>query len=397
MEILFYNSTSTAFSPYGDYWRRVKKISTIELLNTKRVQSFRSIREEEVSNLVNWISTKEGSPINFTSKVYSVNSCITLRAAFGTKSEGHRDVIQSVMQETLELLSGFDLVDLFPSIGMLQWITGIRSRLEKLHQEIDRMLENIINEHKQAAVKVSEENNKDLVDVLLKVQEDVDDGFHLTTDNIKAVIWDIFLAGTDTTSTTINWAMAELMKNPRSMKKTQAEVRQVFNRIGTVDESSISEMKFLKAVVKETLRLHPPGALLAPRECRERCVMNGLEIPIKTKVIVNAWAIGRDPEYWKEAERFSPERFFESPLIDYRGTSFEYIPFGADRRMCPGISFGMANTELALAMLLYHFDWKLPDGIQHDDLDMTEIFGISIRRKDELNIIPIVYHPSLAA
>ncbi|KAK1581605.1 hypothetical protein Q3G72_007362 [Acer saccharum] len=210
---------------------------------------------------------------------------------------------------------------------------------------------------------------------------------------MKAVIWDVFTAGSETSATTINWAMSELMKNPRIMKKAQAEVREVFNRIGKIDETSLNEMKFLKLVIKETMRLHPPLPLLLPRECGERCEINGFEIPAKTKVLINAWAIGRDPKYWSEPERFIPERFLDSP-IDYKGNNFEYIPFGAGRRICPGMSFGLANVELPLAILLYHFDWLLRDGMKHEDLDMTEAFGLSARRKDDLCVIPISYHPS---
>ena len=185
--------------------------------------------------------------------------------------------------------------------------------------------------------------------------------------------------------------MSELIKNPRVMKKAQAEVREVFNRRGKVDETSINEMKYLKSIVKETLRFHAPVPLLIPRECGERCKLNGYDIPIKTKLIVNAWAIGRDPKYWTEAEKFYPERFLDSS-IDYKGTNFEYIPFGAGKRICPGITFGMANVELPLALYLYHFDWKLPNGMKNEDLDMTEAFGTTVRRKDDLQLIPIAYH-----
>ena len=184
--------------------------------------------------------------------------------------------------------------------------------------------------------------------------------------------------------------MAEMMKNPRVMKKVQNEVREVFRRKGSVDETSISEMKYLKSVVKETMRLHPPAPLLLPRECGEKCEINDYEIPVKTKVIVNAWPIGRDPRYWNEPESFTPERFLNSP-IDYKGANFEYIPFGAGRRICPGMSFGLVNVELPLAMLLYCFDWKLPSEVKYEDLNMTELFGIIVRRKDDLRLIPIAY------
>jgi cytochrome P450 len=186
--------------------------------------------------------------------------------------------------------------------------------------------------------------------------------------------------------------MVEMIRDPRTMKKAQAEVRELFKTKGRVDENYINELHYLKSVVKETLRLHPPLPLLLPRECGQACEINGYHIPIKTKVIVNAWAIARDPNYWDEPERFYPERFIDN-TFDYKGSNFEYTPFGAGRRICPGSTFGLRNIDLALAMLLYHFDWKLPNGIRSEELDMTEEFGVAVRRKDNLLLFPSVYHP----
>ncbi|TKY69142.1 steroid 17alpha-monooxygenase or 17alpha-hydroxyprogesterone aldolase [Spatholobus suberectus] len=203
---------------------------------------------------------------------------------------------------------------------------------------------------------------------------------------------DVFGAGGETSATTINWAMAEMIRDPRVMKKAQVEVREVFKLKGRIDEICINELKYLKSVVKETLRLHPAAPLLLPRECGQACEINGYHIPVKSKVIVNAWAIGRDPNYWTEAERFHPERFIDSS-IDYKGSNFEYIPFGAGRRICPGSTFGLVNVELVLAFLLYHFDWKLPNGMKSKDLDMTEEFGVTVGRKDDLYLIPVTSRP----
>ncbi|TKY47005.1 flavonoid 6-hydroxylase [Spatholobus suberectus] len=204
------------------------------------------------------------------------------------------------------------------------------------------------------------------------------------------ILKDIFGGGSDTSSATITWAMTEMMKNPRIMEKVQAEVREVFDKEGKPNGSGIENLKYLKSVVNETLRLHPPGPLLLPRECGQACEINGYYIPVKSKVIVNAWAIGRDPNLWTEAERFYPERFIQSS-VDYKGNNFEFIPFGAGRRMCPGITFGLSNVEYALAMLMYHFDWKLPNEMKNEDLDMTEIFGITVIRKDDLYLIPKLF------
>lgn len=186
--------------------------------------------------------------------------------------------------------------------------------------------------------------------------------------------------------------MAEMMKDSRIMKKAQAEVREVFNMKGRVDENFLDELKYLKVVVKETLRLHPPVPLLLPRECGQTCEIHGYNIPAKSKVIVNAWAIGRDSNYWTEPVRFHPERFIDSS-IDYKGNNFEYIPFGAGRRICPGITFASRVMELALAMLLYHFDWKLPSGMICGELDMSEDFGITIRRKHDQLLVAFPYLP----
>ncbi|XVF77143.1 hypothetical protein PTKIN_Ptkin14bG0017300 [Pterospermum kingtungense] len=219
----------------------------------------------------------------------------------------------------------------------------------------------------------------------------------LTDNNIKAVIWlDIFSAGSETSSTVLDWAIVELLKNPRVLKKAQNEVRQVYYGKGDVDEESIHELKYLTSVTKEILRLHPPLPLLLPRECREDCEINGYPVPVNTRVIINVWAMARDPKHWTEPETFYPERFLNSST-DFKGNDFEYIPFGAGRRMCPGILFGLSNIEVPLAKLLYHFDWKLPSGMKAEDLDMTEVFGVTVRRKNELILIPTARSHSSAA
>ena len=197
----------------------------------------------------------------------------------------------------------------------------------------------------------------------------------------------MFGAGTDTSSTTTEWAMTEMMRNPKIMEKAQAEIREAFKGKKVIEDSDMEQLSYLKLVIKETLRLHPPLPLLLPRECRENCKIVGYDIPIKTQVVVNAWAIGRDPNYWYDADKFLPERFQEHCNVDFRGTNFEFIPFGAGRRMCPGITFGLASIELLLASLLYHFDWELPYGMKPEDLDMNETMRITCRRKEKLCLI----------
>lgn len=167
---------------------------------------------------------------------------------------------------------------------------------------------------------------------------------------------DIFGAGGVNPPTTIEWAMTELLRNPRVLAKARAEIRQAFKGKMNIEEPESQALDYLNSVIKETLRLHPPIPLI-PREAREKCEISGYHVPIKSRVFINAWTINRDPKDWNDADCFQPERFLNSS-INFVGSNFEYIPFGAGRRMCPGMSFGLSAVKLSLAYLLYHFDWK---------------------------------------
>ncbi|CAI9087716.1 OLC1v1021861C1 [Oldenlandia corymbosa var. corymbosa] len=360
-EILSYNSTSIAFAPYGEYWRQLRKICTIELLSSRRVQCFRYLREEETSNLVRWIAKQ--------------------------------DALVSIVGEGIKIAAAFNIADIFPSIKLFHLISGVKTKLERFREKVDSIFDTIIDEHRvnQAPKTDEPEATSDLVDVLLKYhQEDEKLEFSLTSDNLKAVLLDIFTAGSETSASTVDWAMAEMIRNPAIMNRAQEEVREVFRSKGYVDEDGLDELKYLKSVIKETLRLHPAVPLLIPRQNNEKCEVNGYEIQAKTRVLVNAWAINRYPTYWKNPETFQPERFLDSST-DYKGTHFEYIPFGAGRRICPGMQFGVANVELPLAKFLYHFDWILP--MKLEELSLQEAYGITARRKEDLYVIPVIRNP----
>ncbi|KAL7159519.1 hypothetical protein ABFS83_01G032500 [Erythranthe nasuta] len=396
MEILSYNCTNVAFSEYGDYWRQLRKICTLELLSMKRVSSFRSIREEAFLDLARWLLDykDQTAAVNLTEKLYSCAYSLISRATFGKKSEANERLL-SIIKEAVVLAAGFNVADVYPSIKLLQMMSGLRRKVKKLHGEADCILDDIIHEHRYSKNE-KQTSDIDLLDVLLGFQGG-DDGIDipLTTDNIKAVIMDMLAGGSETSATALDWAMAEMLKNPRILDKAQDEVRRFFDdKGGYVDESRIHELKYLMSIIKETLRIHAPFPLLLPRKCREKCEINGYEIPVDTKIIVNAWAINRDPKYWRNPDCFEPERFLDEDLeVDYKGNHFEYIPFGAGRRICPGIAFGMANVELPLAMFLYHFDWKLPPGMKHEELDMSESFGVTARRNNDLFVVPVIKRP----
>ena len=206
----------------------------------------------------------------------------------------------------------------------------------------------------------------------------------------------MFAAGSETATTALQWVTAELMRNPRVRHKAQEEVRRALAGHLKVTEDVLGNLYYLHMVVKESLRLHVPGPLLTLRQCRSPCQVLGYDVPAGATVLVNSWAIARDPAHWDAPEEFLPERFDQEQGgagRDFKGTDFEFIPFGAGRRMCPGMTFGLAHIELALAALLFHFDLELPAGVDAAGLDMTEEAGITTRRRSELLVVATTLVP----
>ncbi|VAH18851.1 unnamed protein product [Triticum turgidum subsp. durum] len=253
-------------------------------------------------------------------------------------------------------------------VPVLHFIRRMPREMKRERREMRDFIDAIIQEHQENSTAGAGADDDDFLDVLLRIQREGKLDPPLTTDDIKAVIVDIFIASSETSATALQWAMAELMRNPRVMRKAQEEVRRALDGRDRVTEESLASLRYLDLVIKEVLRLHPPAPMLLPRECRA------------------------PPAHWDEPEEFSPERF-EGGGVDFKGTDFEYIPFGAGRRMCPGMAFGLANMELALASLLYHFDWELPDGTGPGELDMAELLGLTTRRRSDLLLVPAISMP----
>ncbi|RCV14418.1 hypothetical protein SETIT_2G424600v2 [Setaria italica] len=386
-------SYGIVFAPYGDGWRQLRRICTTELFCARRVRSFRAVREEEVRRLLRSVAASASelaSPVNLSEMVSAYVADASVRAIIGSRFRD-RETFLTLLERRLKNVPAQSLPDLFPSSRLAMLISTTPRRMRSQREEMMAFIDTIIQEHQdnRAAAGVDEE---DLLDVLLRIQREDELDPPLTTENIKAVIIDIFGGSSETSATTLQWIMAELMRNPRVMRKAQNEVRRVLAGQEVVTEDNLGELRYLPLVIKEALRLHPPATLLIPRECRSPCQVLGFNVPAGVMVLVNAWAIGRDPSNWDAPEEFMPERF-ENSDVDFKGSDFEFIPFGAGRRMCPGIGFGLANMDLALASLLYHFDWKLPDGMEPGQLDMTEALGITTRRLSHLMLVPTVRVP----
>ncbi|WOL04493.1 premnaspirodiene oxygenase-like [Canna indica] len=379
--IILYGGKDMSFAPYSAYWRQLRRLCVTELLSGKRVRSYSSLREEETTSLIHDIAvaTADGGTVNLSERLTAVSNNIVCRATFGHMCRDQSKFI-TYMEEAITMASGFSISDLYPSFQFIDNVIGMRPKLEMYHRKIDEILAATIQAHQMSR---NEGEEQDLINVLLDLKDHGDYEIPITIESIKAIIFDMFTGGTETSSGMLQWVMSELMRNPEVMEKAQKEVREAMKGKGKVEESDIEKLSYIEAVVKETLRLHPPLPLLLPRVCKETTQVLGYTIPAGTRVMINAWALGRDPKYWEDAEEFKPERF-ENNDIAYRGSDFEYIPFGAGRRICPGMSFGLATVEMALTQILYYFDWKLPRGMKPEDVDMAETFGPTSRRKSAL-------------
>ncbi|CAN1168223.1 Desmethyl-deoxy-podophyllotoxin synthase [Linum perenne] len=344
---ILYQGRDIAFGPYTEYWRQMRKICAQELLSPKRVKSLVPVIIEEVDEFVRSIGSSRSS-VNISRMLYSLGNSVISRAAFG-KIQKHWEAFFPVQREIIKALQGASLWDVYPSSKLVCLLTGAETKLKKLHKEADAILQMIIDDH-IATRSARKEKEEDLVDVLLNHTVD-----------------DIFLAGSDTPSIAIEWALSELMRNSQALEKAQREVRKQVGKKGRIDHEDLGQLHYLKLVIKEALRLHPPAPLLAPREAREAAVIHGYQIP----------------EFMLD----------DQGRGDYlKGLDFSMIPFGSGRRICPGIQYGTTLVTLCLANLLYHFDWELPQGVTAQNLDMSEDFGIGVRRKNELFLIHVPYH-----
>ncbi|CAM0907768.1 unnamed protein product [Alopecurus aequalis] len=381
-KILMSGGAGVAFAPYGDHWRQLRKICVMELLSARDL-SFRHVREEEVGRLVAAIaSASPGETVNVTQGLAALITDSTVRAMIGDRFN-RRDEYLEVLGEWVKLLSGFNLVDLFPSSWLASFLSSSSRLAWENHRKIFEIIDCAIKQHEECAAASNDNAKEDLLDVLLRIQKEGSHDVPFTMGAIKSLVVDLFSAGSETSATTLQWTMSELMRNPDVMRKAQAEVRNNMHGKPNVTEDDLADLKYLRLVIKETLRLHPPAPLLLPREATESCKVLGYDVPKGTTIFVNAWTICRDPKYWDDAEEFKPERF-ESGSVDFKGTNFEYTPFEAGRRMCPGMTFAQSIMELALATLLYHFDWELPTGVKPGELDMAEQMGLAVGRKNDL-------------
>ncbi|XP_059432123.1 cytochrome P450 71AU50-like [Corylus avellana] len=383
-----YEQKNLSMAPYGSYWRNIRKMCTLELLSSHKISSFKPMRKEELGLLVKFVqeAARDCVAVDLSAKVSSLSADMSCRMVFGKKymdKDLDEKGFKAVIHEGMQLGAIPNLGDYIPCIARFD-LQGLTRRMKAVSKVFDDFFEKIIDEHVQSK---DENKTKDFVDVMLSFMGSQESEYRIERSNIKAIILDMLAGSMDTSATVIEWALSELMKNPQVMKKVQKELEDVVGLERMVEESDLDGLEYLDMVLKETFRLHPIAPLLLPHEATEDCTINGFHIPHKSRVMINVWAIGRDPSAWNDAEKFFPERFVGSN-IDVRGRDFQLIPFGSGRRGCPGIQLGLTVVRLVVAQLVHCFDWELPDRMQPNELDMTEEFGVTTPRIKPLLAIP---------
>ncbi|XP_015695470.2 indole-2-monooxygenase-like [Oryza brachyantha] len=396
-DIIMYGASDSCFAPYGDHFRKARKAVTVHLLSSKKVQSYRPVREEEVRLVLAKLRHHAAAPVDMSQLLQSFANdliCRTISGKFFCE-EGRNEVFRDLVAANNALLGGFNLEAYFPGLARMRLISKlVGGRAMRVRRRWDQLLDNLIDDHlaiRLARTHDDDQHDTDFIDVLLSRQEEY--GFH--RDTIKALLIDMFEAGTDTTHLVLEYAMVELIRKPHVLAKLQDEVRSITPKgQDAVTEDDIVDMVYLKAVIKETLRLHPPGGLTIPHLAREDCAIvdGSYMIPAGTCVIINLWALNRHADYWDMPDEFMPGRFMDgiNKGTNFQGQYFHFLPFGSGRRMCTGIHSATITLQIMLANLMYCFNWKLPSGMKEEDVDTTDVFGLAIHRKEKLFLVPQV-------
>ncbi|KAH7514061.1 hypothetical protein FEM48_Zijuj11G0048500 [Ziziphus jujuba var. spinosa] len=407
--------------PVSNLWRTLRKICNIQLFSTKILDNNQNLRQRKVQELVADVhkSSLTGEAVDIGSAAFTTTVNLMSNTVFSIDlTDPSSDMATEFRESVMKIMEGAgkpNLGDYFPLLRKID-PHGIRRSMTIHFGKILDVLDRMMNERLQFRKLPGSSRKNDVLDTLLDIIEENSEEInkfqiqHLllvnllysytslliavsfalcSTFSLKQCIEQVlFVAGTDTTASTFQWAMAELLRKPEILSKARAELEKIIGIGNPIEESDIARLPYLQAIVKETFRLHPALPLLLPRKAEADVEIGGIVIPKGAQLFINAWAIGRDPSTWDDPNSFNPERFLGSEM-DVKGTSFGLIPFGGGRRICPGLPLATRMLYLMLASLIHSFDWKLEDGIKPEDVNMEDKFGISLEMAQPLRAVPV--------
>ncbi|CAN1158892.1 (S)-N-methylcoclaurine 3'-hydroxylase isozyme 1 (Fragment) [Linum perenne] len=370
-------------------WKNFRSIFKNQLFSGKAIEAQAAVRERKAAEMVGFVGRKTGEEVNigevaFATVFDSLSNLIFSRDLIGFEKTAPATELKSLVWRMMELGAAPNLSDFFPVLEKLD-LQGLRRESRRRVMDLFSVWKPYVKERRENRIlrRGDHSDDGDFLDVFL--ENGLDD------DQIDWLFLELVVAGTDTNSTTVEWAMAELIRNRGAMNKLMQELKTEFSfsNQNLLNEADVYHLPYLTAIIKETLRLHPPAPLLVPHRSPETLQVMNYTIPEGARVTVNAWAIGRDVSIWgDDAASFKPERFVGS-TVDFRGQDFELLPFSAGRRMCPGTPLAARQIPLLLANLVWSFDWGLPEGVESAaELDMEEKFGITLQKERPLVLVP---------
>uniref|UniRef100_A0ACD6ALJ1 Uncharacterized protein n=1 Tax=Avena sativa TaxID=4498 RepID=A0ACD6ALJ1_AVESA len=391
------------WNPVGPTWRLLRRVCVREMLSPAGLENVYGLRRREFRATLAHMHAMAtaGKPVDVGAQLFLTTMNVITGTLWGGNigTESERTAVgkefRELVAEITEMLGAPNVSDFFPALTRFD-LQGIRKKSDVLKAQFDDIFGRII-EQRVKTDQAGADTSDDFLEYMLKMEKEGGDGkAAFTMTNVKALLMDMVVGGTETTSNTVEWAMAEMLQNRSILRKVQEELDAVVGIDGVVEESHLPQLHYLQLVVKETLRLHPALPLMVPHCPSEDTTVGGYRVPAGSRVFVNAWAIMRDPTAWKDPAKFIPERFAASHgkgddgegggrKVDFTGSELDYVPFGSGRRICAGIAMAERMTAYSIAMLLQGFDWELPEGAV---LDLTEKFGIVMKKATPLVAVP---------
>ncbi|CAN4092628.1 unnamed protein product [Withania somnifera] len=363
-----YNFTSLAWSSYGENWRNLRRISSLEVLSSYRIQTLSSIRSDEINYLIRRLfrvsidSSEKMVDVksylfNFTFNV--ISRMIAGKRYYGEKVENSKEakLFQDISKATIDTIPKANILDFLP---FMKWfgLHSVEEKMMELQKKRDNFMQNEIDEHRR--LKTS--GSKTIMEVLLDLQ--ITDPQYYTDETIRNLMLVLLQAGSDTTAVTLEWAFSHLLDNPEILRTAQTEIDNQVGQDRLIDESDLSQLPYIRCIINETLRMHPAAPLLVPHLSSEECKVSGYRVPRGTVLLVNAWGIHHDPKVWEEPEKFNPDRFI----------GFECFKEGC--KFIPTLAIHVIG--LTLGSLLQCFDW---DKHNREIIDMSEGTGFTLSPK----------------
>ncbi|GAV65136.1 p450 domain-containing protein [Cephalotus follicularis] len=385
-----YNGALFGFGPAGPYWHAMRKAAILHILSSRQLELLKHVRASEVDigikDLYSMCSGSNKTLVDMGQWFYLVNMNTIFRMVASKRFSGNDRESQRcgrAIQEFFHLSGAFVISDVIPYTEWLDLQGHVRS-MKRIAKELDYFLSTWLEQHLQERRDGKVNEDRDFIHVMLSMLANEDSMYgHKSEHIVKAMSMNLIIAGSDTTSVTLTWAVSCLLNHPEALKRAQDELDIHVGRERWMEESDFKNLVYLQGIIKETLRLYPAGPLAVPRESMEDCYVGGYYVPKGTQLFTNIWKLHRDPRVWPNPFNFLPERFLTSHAeYDVRGQQFGYIPFGSGRRSCPGILSAMQMSQLMLGRFLQGFNLGT-----NAPVDMTEAVGLTLPKATPLEVI----------